>query len=69
MPQRMVKDLAWLLFECQRMPREKAIRRLRHLRRWHEARLGQAEAQVEAMRTALAIIDDALSAPPLRNSR
>lgn len=56
----MLNDVAWLVFVCQRIPRRKAIRRLRAARRQYEMDLTDAEASVVEARTALAIIDDAM---------
>jgi hypothetical protein len=57
----MLNDLAWLVFECQRLPRRRAIRRLRAARRLYELDLTDAEAAVIEAQTALRVLDEALS--------
>lgn len=56
----MLNDVAWLVFVCQRIPRRKAVRRLRAARRQYELDLTDAEASVMEAKAALAILDDAL---------
>lgn len=57
----MLNDLAWLIFAAQRMPRAKAVRRLRAARRQYELDLADAESQVVALHTAIAVIDEELA--------
>ncbi len=65
----MLNDLAWLIFAAQRMPRAKAVRRLQAARRQYEVDLTDAEASVIEAKTALRVLDDALSLAKLRDQR
>lgn len=57
----MLNDIAWLFFAVRRMPRAKAVCRLRAARRQYELDLTDAEASVVEAKAALAILDGALA--------